>query len=44
MAVYTKLDKEKISSILPNSNRGTIKKFEGITDGIENTNYSIETE
>ena len=44
MAIYTKLDKEKISSILSNYNLGNIKKFEGIKEGIENTNYSIETE
>ena len=44
MAIYTKLDKEKISSILSNYKLGNIKKFEGIKEGIENTNYSIETE
>ena len=43
MAIYTKLDKEKISSILSNYNLGNLKKFEGIKEGIENTNYSIET-
>ena len=36
MAVYTKLDKEKIDSILSNYNLGSIKKFEGIKEGIEN--------
>ena len=44
MAIYTKLDKEKISSILSNYKLGNIKKFEGIKEGIENTNYLIETE
>ena len=44
MAIYTKLDKEKISSILSNYELGNIKKFEGIKEGIENTNYSVETE
>ncbi len=44
MAIYTKLDKEKINSILSNYNLGDIKKFEGIKEGIENTNYSLETE
>ena len=44
MAIYTKLDKEKINSILSNYKLGNIKKFEGIKEGIENTNYSIETE
>ena len=44
MAIYTKLDKEKINSILLNYNLGNLKKFEGIKEGIENTNYFIETE
>ena len=44
MAIYTKLDKEKISSILSNYELGNIKKFQGIKEGIENTNYSVETE
>ena len=44
MAIYTKLDKEKINSILSNYNLGNLKKFEGIKEGIENTNYSIETD
>ena len=44
MAVYTKLNKEKISSILSNYTLGNLKKFEGIKEGIENTNYSIETD
>ena len=44
MAIYTKLDKEKINSILSNYKLGDIKKFEGIKEGIENTNYLIETE
>ena len=44
MAIYTKLDKEKINSILLNYNLGNLSKFEGIKEGIENTNYSIETD
>ena len=44
MAVYTKLDKEEIKNILSNYKLGKLKKFEGIKEGIENTNYSIETE
>ena len=44
MAIYTKLDKEKINSILSNYDLGNMKKFEGIKEGIENTNYSIETD
>ena len=44
MAIYTKLDKEEITSVLSNYKLGTMKKFEGIKEGIENTNYSIETD
>jgi len=44
MAIYTKLNKEKIASILSNYNLGNIKKFEGIKEGIENTNYLVETD
>ncbi len=44
MAIYTKLDKEKINSILSNYNLGKMKRFEGIKEGIENTNYLIETD
>ena len=44
MAIYTKLNKEKVSSILSNYKLGNVKKFEGIKEGIENTNYSLETD
>ena len=44
MAVYTKLEQEEINNILLNYKLGRLKKFEGIKEGIENTNYSIETE
>ena len=44
MAIYTRLDQEKIGSILLNYKLGNLKKFEGIKEGIENTNYLIETE
>ena len=44
MAIYTKLNKEQINNILLNYKLGNLKKFEGIKDGIENTNYLIETE
>ena len=44
MAIYTKLNQEKISNILLNYKLGNLKKFEGIKEGIENTNYFIETE
>ena len=44
MAIYTKLSKEKIVSIISNYNLGKMKKFEGIKEGIENTNYLVETD
>ena len=44
MAVYTKLEKEEINNVLLNYKLGKLKRFEGIKDGIENTNYFIETE
>ena len=44
MAIYTKLNKEQINNILLNYKLGNLKKFEGIKEGIENTNYFIETE
>ena len=44
MAVYTKLKQEEINNILLNYKLGKLNKFEGIKEGIENTNYSIQTE
>ena len=44
MAIYTKLSKEKVVSIISNYNLGKMKKFEGIKEGIENTNYLVETD
>ena len=44
MAVYTKLDGKEIENILSNYKLGKLKRFEGIKEGIENTNYSVETE
>ncbi len=44
MAVYTKLDRNKIERILSNYNLGKLDKFEGIEEGIENTNYFLSVE
>ena len=41
MAVYTKLNKENIEQILSNYSIGQLEQFEGIEDGIENTNYFL---
>ena len=41
MAVYTKLDHESIEKILSNYSIGKLEKFEGIEEGIENSNFLI---
>tara|TARA_B100000029_G_scaffold512962_1_gene611052 strand:+ start:1628 stop:2590 length:963 start_codon:yes stop_codon:yes gene_type:complete len=43
MAVHTKLSKKDILEILKKYNIGKLKKFSGIKEGIENTNYLIFT-
>ncbi len=44
MAIYTKLNREQLQNILLNYKLGNLKNFKGIEEGIENTNYFIETE
>ena len=44
MAVYTKLDRETIEDILSNYKLGKLDKFQGIEEGIENTNYFLSVE
>ena len=41
MAVYTKLNQNKIEEILSNYNLGKLNSFKGIEEGIENTNYFL---
>ncbi len=41
MAVYTKFKKHNIEEILLNYKIGTLNLFEGIEEGIENTNYFL---
>ena len=41
MAVYTKLNQNKIEEILLNYNLGKLDSFKGIEEGIENTNYFL---
>ena len=43
MAVHTKLSRTDIDNILINYKLGSLYSFEGIKDGIENTNYLILT-
>ena len=44
MAVHTQLSKANINEIIQNYSLGELKNFNGIKDGIENTNYLIITE
>ena len=41
MAVYTKLEKKNIEEILSNYSLGKLDAFNGIEEGIENTNYFL---
>ena len=43
MAVFTKLDKQEIEDFIKQYSIGTLMSFEGIVEGIENTNYKITT-
>ena len=43
MAVHTKLSQANIEKILTNYNLGDLLNFNGIKEGIENTNYLLET-
>ena len=43
MAVFTKLEKQEIEEFLKQYSIGTLMSFEGIVEGIENTNYKITT-
>ena len=44
MAVYTKISKAELDNFLKNYEIGKITKFFGIKEGIENTNYLIQTD
>ena len=43
MAVYTKINAKDISSLSSKFNIGKVIKFQGIKQGIENTNYFLKT-
>ena len=43
MAVYTSISKNTLSSLIDNYDIGLLKNFEGILEGVENTNYKITT-
>jgi homoserine kinase type II len=44
MAVYTSLNKDEIINFLSEFDVGVLKDFQGITAGVENTNYFIHTD
>ena len=44
MAVYTKISKNELNNFLKNYEIGKIKKFIGIKEGVENTNYLVQTQ
>ena len=44
MAIYTRLEKKDIDNFFSKYNLGKILNYQGIKQGIENTNYLIESE
>lgn len=44
MSVYTTIEQDELIEYLAFFNVGALKNFQGISDGIENTNYFVETE
>ena len=44
MAVYTKLSKSELVGFFSKYNLGKLLNYKGIKEGIENTNYFIQTE
>jgi homoserine kinase type II len=44
MAVYTKLSEKDLNEFFSKYDLGNILNYEGITEGIENTNYFIQTD
>jgi homoserine kinase type II len=44
MAVYTQINKSELQDWLKNFSIGNLKSFKGISSGVTNTNYIVETE
>jgi len=44
MSVYTTIEQDELVEFLAFYDVGELKSFEGISDGIENTNYFVDTE
>ena len=43
MSVYTNLSTNDVSLLLTKYNIGLLKSFKGVSDGITNTNYFLNT-
>ncbi len=43
MSVYTIIEEDELKNFLSNYNVGELDSFQGISDGIENTNYFVNT-
>ena len=43
MSVYTTIEKNELKAFLANYNVGELVNYKGISDGIENTNYFVDT-
>ncbi|MEL0003241.1 MAG: homoserine kinase, partial [Rhodospirillales bacterium] len=43
MSVYTEVSNEVLATFLEDYDLGQVKTFEGILEGIENSNFSLET-
>lgn len=43
MSVYTTIERDELEQFLSHYNVGELKDFRGISDGIENTNYFVDT-
>jgi len=43
MSVYTTIERDELEQFLSNYNVGELKDYRGISDGIENTNYFVDT-
>ena len=44
MAVYTSINKSELQNWLKNFSVGDLKSFKGISSGVTNTNYFVETD
>jgi homoserine kinase type II len=43
MSVYTTIESDELEGFLSSYSVGSLRDFEGISDGIENTNYFVNT-